>query len=78
MTLDEIKTAANNGEIPLPGGWILKRDDKDSIYHMHWFLSSPKDDQGVWVAHFWDGKQAGHADCVAFANSLYNHFAVTS
>ncbi len=72
MTLDEIKDAAQKGEIPLPGGWFLKRDDKDGIHNLQWFLSTPKDDQSVWVAHFWDGKQAGEADCISFANSLYN------
>ena len=72
MTLDEIQAAATAGEIPLPGGWSLVRDDYEGRHHLQWFLSAPKDDDSVWVAHFWDGKQAGEADCIAFANSLYN------
>lgn len=52
----------------LPGGWSLVRDeDVTSVHHGEWFLSDP---EGIWVAKFWDGPQAGEEDCRDFAKAL--------
>jgi hypothetical protein len=62
------RTTPAPGRIDLPGGWYLVRDDEpNSKTAGEWFLSEP---DGVWVAHFWDGRQAGEDDARAFAISL--------
>lgn len=58
--------------IDIPGGWYLIRDDRDGNHKGCWFLSTPDkgDDEGSWVAHFWDGPDAGEHDVRAFARAL--------
>lgn len=68
----EVKPTVS-GRIDLPGGWYLIRDDDPGSaehrnpHHLCWFLSEP---EGIWVAKFWDGPEAGGGDCAAFARSL--------
>ena len=77
-TLYEIECAAKRGCIPLRGGWALMRDDdegtgtKPNPHYQDWFLSGPPTDigEGIWVAKFWDGPEAGEKDAIAFAYAI--------
>jgi hypothetical protein len=51
-----------SARIDLIDGWSLVEDEK-----RQWFLCNPA---GIWVAHFWDGPEAGKSDACSFAEVI--------